>query len=201
MADHVSATQGAESGGAPRVVWTALARGEPSGLSRYLYFHAGPPVEVESGWPRGPWHGPLVVAEVRLPGGSHWTGVFEGMSTHFPLCEVRLLPEGRRLLVLAFGSGYVVDVEIPSSAFLVPGIPLIGVREVPGVPLVIVWGFQDMIAFGPEGEAWRIEYLVPDCMEVRSVTAERIQGGRDDMDDRMFDFDVDPRTGHVRASW
>lgn len=149
---------------------------------------------------RGPGEGDLVV---RVAGaGGEWERSWRGMGRDYPLTGVYAAPSGRHLFVIAEGEGFHVPADRPDDWTSIPGAPILGLGRVPGLPIVVFWGFQDLAAYGPDGMLWWLDHLSLDDLRVDRIEAGGISGtvwdpgAREGEDDRVG-FRVDPWTGRL----
>jgi hypothetical protein len=155
--------------------------------------------EVQQPRQRGPW----LHVRVEPHGGLAWTGAFELDAPGYYLTGLYGLPSGEDLLVVAAGAGYVVPVRNPAEWHRPPIAPVIGVRRVEDSPLAVLWDFQDLAVYGPEGPLWHRLNFATDDLDVTHAPDGVIEGtrwrggwgGMHHRDHRLFRLDA--ATGRV----
>jgi len=155
------------------------------------------------GWSRGRHTGPWLYVEIDVSGERHWVGRFERGPADYPFTGTFGCPHPDYLLVAASGQAYVVNARAPqgSGGWAQPPImPVLGVRRVEGTPLVVLWDFQDMAAYGPEGLRWRLSHFATDGLKVTEARDGVVRGtlwlGGYERDD-LVTFQVEASTGRV----
>jgi hypothetical protein len=155
--------------------------------------------ELKQPHERGPW----LHVRVEPHSAPAWTGAFELDAPGFYLTGVYGLPTGHDLLVVAAGEGYVVSVRDPDQWHWAPLAPVLGAQRVEGSPLVVLWSFQDLAVYGPEGPLWQRLEFATDDLEVTRAADGVIEGtrwrgrwgGMHHRDHRLFRLDA--ATGRV----
>jgi hypothetical protein len=133
--------------------------------------------------PTGAW----VHIRVAPVGEPTWVGAFKISGG---ACALYGMPSGDDLLVVGGFECYVVSVREPDRWYEPPVLPVCGVRRVSDCPIVLLWGFQDLVACGRDGVLWEAERLGQDEVVVERADAAGIVGS-------VWRGGA-PGTGHVR---
>jgi hypothetical protein len=79
--------------------------------------------------------------------------------------------------------------------------PVFEVRPLPERNLLLLVGSQALLAWGPDGEAWRTPRLSSEGLRIVEVRGDELHGfGWDLVTDREVPFTVDLRTGLLAGS-
>jgi len=127
-------------------------------------------------------------------GETSWVGNFLGGGSGFD--GVEAMPDGKHLLVIARGNGYVIDPESRSLVEEIGGY-ICGVVSEPNRNLLILDEGTHLRAIGPEGTAWISERVA--WGELRNV---RLEGDRivgEAYEGEWFPFTVDVDSGAVQG--
>ena len=134
-------------------------------------------------------------------GAAAWIGQFGfGATDYSAIIAAR---EPGRLIVVARGEGYNVKVAEPSDWQHIAVTPIRGVHVLEVPPRVIFWDYTNLTAYGPSGLMWRSPRLCWDDLEVKSVSASRLEGRGSDPTDSitpMKRFAVDLESGTLLES-
>ncbi len=105
-------------------------------------------------------------------------------------------PSPDHLLAVAGGYAYRLDTVHPEAADLLEQRPVTGVVAVPALQLLLLTGFHDILALGPEGVRWRTARLSWEGLTLDPAVGEHLPGfGWDMFSDQEVPFTVDLRTG------
>ena len=108
-------------------------------------------------------------------------------------------PAPESLCVTVDGNAYLVDVTWPQRGAVVARSDVQHVVAVPDEQLLLLAGFQDIVAVGIRGIAWRSSRLALDCLQIDHASAGRIYCHGEDMSG-WVDLELDAATGQqVRA--
>jgi hypothetical protein len=128
-----------------------------------------------------------------------WTGVFAKKSDLSSKARtgVYTTPDPCQICVVAQGEAYVVDAFEPARFKVLPAAPVMEVHSVVERRLLIFVTPWELLAWGPDGMAWRTTRLAIDGIKVTEVTPEEIRGLSDHPDREGLRFAVDLRTGSI----
>ena len=105
-------------------------------------------------------------------------------------------PRGSDLLAVAGGYAYLVDTNDPSKCVHLPLKPVTRVVAAPQEGLLLLAGFQNVIAVGMDGLAWQSERVTWEGVTLGDVVGGALHGmGWDMMRDEEVPFVMDLRTG------
>lgn len=155
----------------------------------------GPPAEPFTAGGHGAHREGFVVGFADMEG-RRWVGNFQpglgGVDTAVDH------PDGRRLIVIAGGQGYVVDPEDPSYRDFFGGqIEVVLPLPNPGLLLGNGLWFE---AIGPEGLLWRSDRISWDGMRSLKITGPNLSGEAwDPLSDSWVPFALDLITGRSRG--
>jgi hypothetical protein len=138
-----------------------------------------------------------ILLEVIPTGAARWIGIFARRK----ICSgdrsgVFSCPDRRTLCVVSDSRGYIVHADDPGVWQEVPCEPVDDVVCSPEAGLILFADFTHLVAYGPDGMAWKTKRLSWDGLKITEVTRERIRGvAWDPFVDQEVDFLVDTRTG------
>ncbi len=140
-----------------------------------------------------------------FPGGTEWERSWRGFGSGYLLTGAYAAPSGTHVFAISQGQGFYVAVDRPDELERLPAGPLRGIQRVPERAIVVFWGFQDLVAYGPAGMLWWLQRLSEDDLEIHRVEEGGIYGtawdaGAGAGEDRR-PFRVDPPTGKVDGGW
>jgi hypothetical protein len=105
------------------------------------------------------------------------------------------------LCAVAGGYGYVVNTLDPKEFTHIEFRPVFEVRPLVEKSLLLLVGSQALLAWGPDGEAWRTPRLSSEGLRIVEVRGDELHGfGWDLVTDREVPFTVDLRTGLLAGS-
>jgi len=143
------------------------------------------------------WGAPVVV-RVRPAETVEWVGQFPSGGLG-GVSDVFAGPAPKQMCVVVDGLAFLVDVAAPAGT-IVAHDQVRQVAPVVGAPLLLLVGWVDIVAIGPEGVAWRSPRLALDGLRVLDARADGIRCQADTMEDSPETFVVDPATGERRTS-
>jgi len=86
-----------------------------------------------------------------------WYGFFAGPPSKGPHANgVFSCPDPDSLCVVVSGYGYMINVEEPTVWAQIPLLPVLEVRPVTDHSLLLMNDFTGVLAYGPQGQAWRV---------------------------------------------
>jgi hypothetical protein len=141
---------------------------------------------------RGPW----LIVEVTAQS-AEWSGAFEYGDPDYSLTGLFALPSPDHLLVLARGTPYIVPVHAPATWRLPPTYPVLGIRCVIGADLVMLWDFQNLAVYGPEGLLWSIDDVATDDLTVTEANSGLLRGTLTNGGSVGVPFRIRAHTGEV----
>jgi len=141
---------------------------------------------------RGPW----LMVEVTAQS-AEWSGAFEYGHPDYSLTGLFALPSPDHLLVLARGTAYIVPVHAPATWRLPPTYPVLGVGRVIGADLVMLWDFQKLAVYGPEGLLWSIDEVATDDLTVTEAHGGLLRGTLTNGGSLGVPFRIRAHTGEV----
>ncbi len=144
-------------------------------------------------------HGPWLHVRIAPNEGDSWIAAFE-LTFERSTQGLFGMPSGAELLVVAGGAGYVVSAHDSEQWHRVPLVPVHGVRRVVGLPIIALWGDQDLAAYGPDGPMWRVTRFGQDGLHVQRADSAGIVGSvwcAGALPSGDVPFLVDPWTGRV----
>ena len=105
-------------------------------------------------------------------------------------------PNPDDLLAIAGGYGYLVRTSAPEAALHLPLRPITAVLSVPDAQLLLLSGFHQVIAVGPEGVLWESARLSWEGVTLQNVRGGTLHGtGWNMQTDREVPFALDLQTG------
>jgi hypothetical protein len=125
-----------------------------------------------------------------------WIGAFECYHADY-VTGLFGLPSYDHLLVLAYGTPYVVAVSAPGSWRSPPVHPVVGIRGIVDTNLLTLWGFQDLAVYGAEGLLWTIKDFATDDLVVTDVSNGLIRGTLTCAGTDQLPFQVRANTGEI----
>ena len=132
-----------------------------------------------------------------LPGTAEsWVGTFAKGGTKFSAAAPH--PDGKSVVVISRGEGYVVDPETRALTQLL-GSDVEGLISVPQSGQLILQGTGDFTALGPSGRSWQTPRLAYGGFGEVKVVGARLLGLADDGSDEGAPFEVDLETGASRG--
>ncbi len=134
------------------------------------------------------------VVEFQPPTGAPWVGNFgKGGSSY---SAALLHPNGTWVVVISRGQGYIVD---PATKSLVKqfGGDFMGALVLPEQRLLILEGFCNLSALGPEGLLWETRRLSWDGLRSLHLQGDKLLGEALDLDDSWVAFEVDLKSGKL----
>jgi hypothetical protein len=144
--------------------------------------------EFDSRW------GTPVVLSIIPASGEAWIAMFAAGG----LGGVRgaaAMPSPEQLAVAVDGLVYLVDVESPGQPALAVYDAIRQLAFCPNPPMLLLVGFTDMVAWGPEGVAWATSRLCVDDLQVEGVSATAIVCSCDNLGGTPT-ITLDPRSGN-----
>lgn len=143
------------------------------------------------------WGAPLVV-HVMPTFSPEWIGVFPadglgGMSSVFAG------PGPTQMCAIAAGQAYLVRVDVPDSDAVMAHNNVNQAIPVPGASLLLLAGYTDIVAIGPDGVKWRTQRLAADGLRITEASADGIHCAIDALDGSPASIIVDPANGSVRT--
>jgi hypothetical protein len=142
------------------------------------------------------WGTPIVVS-VEPSVGDRWVGMFAAGSMR-GLRGVFACPDPRDLGVVCEGAAYLVDAFAPTAGARVLHGPVGQVTRVSGLDLVLLVGFVEVTAIGPNGIAWRTPRLAIDDLHVVRADQQAIVCTCDNLEGTET-LELDPITGKQTA--
>lgn len=130
--------------------------------------------------------------------GSSWTGGVRagGPSLGSPNTGIYTTPNKNRLLAVARGDAYLIDVEDPANyEALSTGGPVVAVKPIPRENVVLLATPWDVTAIGPDGVLWTTGRLAIDGLRLDESQDGRVAGVADPKDLEPRDFVIDLHTG------
>jgi hypothetical protein len=126
-----------------------------------------------------------------------WVGTFaSGDLSPNALTGVYSHPSPKHLLVVAKGEAYIVNVDNPLEHDHLKLIPVMGVVQVPGEEVTVLYDFTRLEAYGVSGRRWQTPSLSWDGL--RNVTNDGkfvVGEGWDSPNNLWVPFRVDARDG------
>ncbi|HEY9677643.1 MAG TPA: hypothetical protein V6C76_06525 [Drouetiella sp.] len=117
----------------------------------------------------------LMVKFSPVNGERDWIGMFD--SYGYGHSGIYTLPHVSNLLVIAKGSGYLVDVDSPQKTHIwEPIFPIQGCIVIRDQMLVVLHDYTSILAFDPGGEKWRIKDLVSTDLKVLESSDKLLRG-------------------------
>jgi hypothetical protein len=111
--------------------------------------------------------GPILA--VTPASGEPWIGVFHGGEYGVPPAapsQVIGWPDEKSLCVVKAGAGCLVRTDDPTTNSEIDAFPITDVLAIPDRDLVVFADFTDLIAYGPDGIAWRSGRVALDEVEI-----------------------------------
>ncbi len=110
-------------------------------------------------------------------------------------------PDSRWLCAAAGGYAYLIDTADPGKWEQVEFRPVLAITPLPQQQLLLFSGHQSLLAYGPDGIAWRTERLSWEGFKIVRIEGSILTAlGWDLMTDREFELGVDLHTGAHRRS-
>jgi hypothetical protein len=161
----------------------------PDGILMYCF-----PGCILGGWVAG-----VGIKITPHSGSESWIGSFANGedSSETPVSGVFSHPARNRVLVVAKGDGYVVNVDDPTDyTWLKQIVPIKGVIPVPDFDRIILYDFVRMISIGKNGILWRTHSLSWDGLSIENVRNGLVTGyGWDSPNNCRSYFEVNISSG------
>lgn len=141
---------------------------------------------------------PDLLLRVTTGDGSSWTGGVRagGPSVGSPNTGIYSTPNRNRLLVLARGDAYLIDVQDPTNyEALSTGGPVVAVKPIPRENVLLLATPWDVTAIGQDGVMWTTGRLAIDGLRLDESQDGRVAGVADPRDLEPRDFVIDLHTG------
>lgn len=159
--------------------------------------------------PSGPSHGHLFefgtgrsaqtrcLVGLQLSGENGWIGRFVGEYDDPPAISLLASsPDPRKVCVVCAGRGYLVDVDRPDKFEIVQCFPICSVRSVEPLNLIVFGDFNDLVAYGRHGLAWKAADLVSDELTITNVAGTLLEvEGLNAATGQRVQLAIDARTG------
>lgn len=142
--------------------------------------------------PETRWGSPLVVG-IEPASSPAWVATFAAGGVGY-LRGLFATPSPSILLSVVDGLAYFVDVERPGQAATIAGNQIHQVAACEDPALVLLVGFTDIVAIGPQGIAWATPRLCVDDLRVETVSSTTITCSCDNPG--RTTIALDPHTGH-----
>jgi hypothetical protein len=160
--------------------------------SKVLAFPDAVPVDRQTELAEGP------ILGVTPASGESWIGVFHGGAYGAPPAapsQVIGWPDEKSLCVVKGGAGALVRTDDPTTNSEIDALPITDVLAIPGRDLVVFADFTDLIAYGPDGVAWKSGRVALDDVEIIRAEGDtlRVAGFFGSLN--RAEFTVDLRTG------
>jgi len=105
-------------------------------------------------------------------------------------------PNPDELCAVAGGYAYVIDAQNPERSTHIPLKPVVEVQALASHNLLLFVGFHNILAWGPDGEAWHTQRLSWEGIRITSVEGDILHGtGWNMLTDKEVPFTVDLHTG------
>jgi hypothetical protein len=141
---------------------------------------------------------PDLLLQVTTANGKSWTGGVRagGPSVASAATGALTTPNKNRLLVLARGDAYLIDVQAPTNyRALSTGGPVVAFKPVPREKVLLLATPWDVTAIGTDGVLWTTGRLAIDGLRLDESQDGWIAGVADPGDLEPRDFAIDLRTG------
>jgi hypothetical protein len=141
---------------------------------------------------------PDLLLQVTTANGKSWTGGVRAgePSVASAVTGALTTPNKNRLVVLARGDAYLIDVQDPTNyRALSMGCPVVAVKPVPRENVLLLATPWDATAIGPDGVLWTTGRLAIDGLRLDESQDGWIAGVADPRDLEPRDFAIDLRTG------
>lgn len=146
-----------------------------------------------------------LIVEVVPESGSRWRREFPRIEPEHFHVGLYGTPAPDQLLVATGDQGWLINAGQPDVVLELVVAPVLGVRRVPGHPVLLCWSFSDLAAYGPAGLLWNQEGLSLDDLRIVDVSANLVRGttlvpayGPDPyIPDEHVPFALDPLTGQL----
>jgi hypothetical protein len=130
-----------------------------------------------------------------------WVGVFASLGV-VGLSGVFSCPRRNQLLVVACGTGYLVQADAPTVWSPLSMAHVRDVRAVPDRQILLLVGEVNLEALGPTGTVWLTPRLASDGVEVVSLDRDRVIGrGWDAAANAHVGFTVGLADGAAEGGW
>jgi hypothetical protein len=140
--------------------------------------------------------GALLLMVRPLTGGSFLATCALGFVDPTMPTGVYACPNTKEMCAVAGGYAYVIDTTQPERSTHIPLKPVAEVRVLAPQQLLLFVGFHSILAWGPDGLAWKTQRLSWEGVRVTEVVDDVLHGvGWNLMTDRDVPFTVDLRTG------
>ena len=105
-------------------------------------------------------------------------------------------PEANRICAVSGGYAYLIDTTGPERFAMISFRPVLEVRAVPETNRLVFVGHHSILAWGPDGEAWRSDKLSDEGVTITSISDGVLHGrGWEMVSDRETAFAVDLESG------
>ncbi|PZS07042.1 MAG: hypothetical protein DLM55_11920 [Acidimicrobiales bacterium] len=143
------------------------------------------------------WGAPLVV-HVMPTFSPEWIGVFPAGGLGGAR-GVFAGPAPTQMCAVVAGQAYLVRVDVPGSDAVMAHDEVNQAVPVSGASLLLLAGYTDIVAIGPDGVKWRTQRLAADGLRITEASADAIYCTIDALDGSLASIIVDPASGKVRA--
>jgi hypothetical protein len=160
--------------------------------SRVLAFPDAVPVDRQQELAEGP------ILAVGPADGEPWIGVFRGGGYGVPLAapgQVIGWPDEKSLCVVKAGNGCLVRTDDPTETSEIDAFPITDVLAIADRDLVVFADFTDLIAYGPDGIAWRSGRVALDELDIIRAEGDVLHVAGFFGSVNRAEFTVDLRTG------
>ena len=107
-------------------------------------------------------------------------------------------PDAGEICAISGGYAYMIDTTAPERFTMLPYRPVLQVVSAPADGLLLFVGHRNVLAWGPEGEAWQSAKLSDEGITVVEIQSGRLMGmGWNMMTDEETPFAVDLKTGKL----
>jgi hypothetical protein len=141
---------------------------------------------------------PDLLLKVTECDGSSWTGGVRagGPSVGSPSTGIYTTPNKSRVLVVAKGDAYLIDIQDPTNyKALSTGGPVVAVKPIKKENVLLLATPWDVTAIGQDGVLWTTGRLAIDGLRLDESQDGRVAGVADPRDLEPRDFVIDLRTG------
>ncbi|MGH2779923.1 MAG: hypothetical protein ACRDLA_00620 [Thermoleophilaceae bacterium] len=157
-----------------------------------LAFPDAVPVDRQTELAEGP------ILAVTPASGEPWIGVFHGGEYGVPPAapsQVIGWPDEKSLCVVKGGAGCLVRTDDPAANSEIDAFPITDVLAIPDRGLVVFADFTDLIAYDPDGVAWRSGRVALDDVKIIRAEGDTLDVAGFFGSVNRAEFTVDLRTG------
>jgi hypothetical protein len=105
-------------------------------------------------------------------------------------------PNPEEICAVSGGYAYIIDTTAPDRFAMIAYRPVLEVRPLPVQNLLLFVGHRDLLAWGPNGQAWQSERLSSEGVTITSIEGHVLHGqGWNLMTDKEIPFALDLETG------